>query len=348
MTLNTRIKVSVIIKALNEEHKIASTIESALRAISAVGGEVILADSLSTDRTIAIASQYPIKIVQLSNPGERCCGIGGQLGYQCVSGEYIWIVDGDMVLAQGFIEDALKYLDADPSLAGVGGRVVEKNLESLEFRARLSRAPENLRPGVVDRLDGGGVYKRSAIKSVGYFTNRNLHSYEEYELAARLRSGGWLLKRINVESVSHYGHKIEAYALLRRRCNSGYILGIGELLKSAIGQPHLTLVLHEVRELRLYTIVVLWWISLTFSLLGIASDVIGSQLAAALVLVSPFAVMAIKKKSISTAIYSVISWNFYTFGLILGLLKRQYAPATEVLSKPIQSIAESNVSSKSM
>ena len=42
-------RVSIIIKALNEEARIEETIASALRAVALVGGEVILADSCSTD-----------------------------------------------------------------------------------------------------------------------------------------------------------------------------------------------------------------------------------------------------------------------------------------------------------
>jgi glycosyltransferase involved in cell wall biosynthesis len=80
-------KVSIIIKALNEEQHIAAAIRSALHALEPFGGEVILADSASTDRTISIAEQYPITIVRLANPAERCCGIGPQLGYQFARGQ---------------------------------------------------------------------------------------------------------------------------------------------------------------------------------------------------------------------------------------------------------------------
>ena len=45
--------VSIIIKALNEERYIATAIESALIALAGLDGEVILADSGSSDRTIA-------------------------------------------------------------------------------------------------------------------------------------------------------------------------------------------------------------------------------------------------------------------------------------------------------
>ena len=72
--------VSIVIKALNEEKNICAAIESALAAVADVGGEVILADSCSTDRTVELASRYPIRVVQLANPSERCCGIGPQLG----------------------------------------------------------------------------------------------------------------------------------------------------------------------------------------------------------------------------------------------------------------------------
>ena len=64
-------KVSVIIKALNEEQRIAAAIQSALDAVAELGGEVILADSVSSDNTIAIASEFPITIVQLKNPQEK-------------------------------------------------------------------------------------------------------------------------------------------------------------------------------------------------------------------------------------------------------------------------------------
>ena len=55
--------VSIIIKALNEERRIALAIESALAALSGIDGEVILADGGSTDRTLEIAREYPIVIV---------------------------------------------------------------------------------------------------------------------------------------------------------------------------------------------------------------------------------------------------------------------------------------------
>lgn len=317
-----KIIVSIVIKAFNEEDKIAATIESALRAIAKVGGEVILADSHSTDRTVEIAARYPIKIARLNRAQDRCCGIGGQLGYQVSQGEYIWIVDGDMELAEGFVEKAIAVLESDPKIAGVAGLITEKNLESMEFRARLLRAPAHLRAGIVDRLDGGGVYRRAAIESIGYFTNKNLHSYEEFELAARLRANGWSLMRIADVAVSHFGHKTEAFSLLMRRWRSRYVLGIGELLRSAMGEDHFSLVLKELRDLQLYSAVIVWWISLIV-LLILELQLGNFGISLLLVVIMPFMLMMIKKRSVLLGVYSVVAWNFHAMGLVLGVLKKQ-------------------------
>ncbi|MEN3367082.1 MAG: hypothetical protein V7606_4356 [Burkholderiales bacterium] len=334
-----KIIVSVVIKALNEEKNIDRTVQSALQAIVGIGGEVILADSHSVDRTVEFASRYPIKIVRLNRPEERCCGIGAQLGYQFSQGRYLYVVDGDMEIAEGFLETAIQYLEKDKGLAAVGGRIVEKNLESWEFQARVLRTAGKLQSGIVDRLDGGGVYRRAAIESVGYLTNRNLHSYEEFELAARLRSHGWKLKRLPVPAAYHFGHKTEAFALLMRRWRGGYVLGLGELLRSSMWQPHFKLVVQEIKEYRLYSVVVLWWL-LLLSL--VASELSGSGRAAVPLMFAalPLIIMILKKRSMVKGIYAVTSWNFYAMGMLRGFFRRQCRPAEKIDAERVNSCSD--------
>src|SRR5262245_60437822 len=95
--------VSIIIKALNEEQHIGAAIESALTILESIDGEVILADSKSTDRTMEIARRYPIKIVQLNSSADRSWGAGAQLGFQYSSGRYLCLIDGDMRLHREFV-----------------------------------------------------------------------------------------------------------------------------------------------------------------------------------------------------------------------------------------------------
>lgn len=313
-------KVSIVIKALNEEKKIAQCIESALKAVQAVGGEVILADSLSTDGTVEIAQQYPVKIIQLLNECDRCCGIGPQLGYQIVKGEFVYILDGDMKMLEGFLPKAVEFLELNPKFAGVGGKVIEMNQHSLEFLSRVERDDCHMNEGEVDRLDMGGLYRKNAIEEVGYFSNPNLHSYEELDLAVRLRSKGWRLQRIDIDAVRHWGHDLGAYDLLLKRWRSGYIMGLGEVLRAAIGQPHFKLLWSSVREAKIYLAVIAWWALIIF-LIAYPQSIENKFFSLTVILILPFLLMTIRKKSLKKSLYAVVSWNFNALGMIKGFFQ---------------------------
>lgn len=324
-------RVSVIIKCLNEEKRIAATIESALKAVAAIGGEVVLADSCSTDRTVEIAQQYPIRVVQLAHPRERCCGIGPQLGYQHSRGEFVYILDGDMEMNSGFLEQAITFMNLHPDVAGVAGRMVEQNTHSLEYVGRSERAETHMQPGQVDRLDMGALYRRNAIEAVGYFSDRNLHSYEEFDLAVRLRALGWRLWRLPVDAANHYGHDAPPYQLLMRRWRNGYIWGLGELLRAASSGQQLRLVLKDVKELRLYLAILVWWAVLASVAFWPASVALRWIVFACLAL-APLILMTWRKRSVTKALYSVVSWCFYATGLIRGFSRSQRSPRETIAS----------------
>lgn len=327
--------VSVIIKALNEEARIAQAIESALHAVSGLAGEVVLADSLSSDRTVDIASAYPIRIVQLLDPDERSCGIGPQLGFQHAKGDYLYVMDGDMLLQPGFVQQALSFLAQHPEVAGAGGALAERNHANLEYRERSERMAQTEAhrvPGPVDRLDGGALYRRRAIAEVGYLSDRNLHSYEEFELAARLRARGWKLWRLPVDAVSHHGHTTHALRLMWRRWQTRYACGTGELLRAAIGRPWWRLVVRDLRELRLYAAVVAWWGALVAaSLLPLNAH--ERVVSIALLVLLPLAAMTVRKRSGLRAAYAVLSWNVQAAGLVRGLLRRRRPPGQPIASR---------------
>ena len=134
-----RTTVSIVIKALNEERHIATAIEGALAALDGSSGEVILADSASTDRTVKIAETYPITIVRMSRLEDRSCGAGAQLGYQYSRGEYVCLIDGDMRLYQDFLSSAIRFLEDNPGVAGVGGMIVELEKGNFEYVRRAAR-----------------------------------------------------------------------------------------------------------------------------------------------------------------------------------------------------------------
>lgn len=335
MSNDNRPLVSIVIKALNEEKHIAATIESALAAIDEVGGEVVLADSASTDRTVEIARRYPIKIVQMDNIGDRSCGAGAQLGFQHSRGRYVYLIDGDMALRRGFLRAAIRHIEADASLAGVGGIIIETETGNREFTQRVNRDEPDRRPGRVTRLDCGGLYRRSAIESVGYFTDRNLHGGEEGELGARLRAHGWTLDRIAVPAIDHRGHSGNAYRLLLRRITSRIAYGTGETVRAALGRRHFPLVFQNNGTLMLCFLVHAWWASMIASLLFMPSWPF-ALLAAAGLFAVPIMVMAVRWRSLSVGFYSVMAWNAYAVCFLPGFLRSRVAPDAWIASTVVK------------
>jgi glycosyltransferase involved in cell wall biosynthesis len=328
-------RVSIIIKSFNEERNIARTIESCLAALHDLEGEVILADSLSTDRTIEIASAYPITIVQIDDATTRGCGTAPQLGYQYSSGDFVFLIDGDMVLYRNFLLEALNCLKLDEGLAGVGGIVRDVNLDNLEFASRAARSARGPQLGYVDRLNGGGLYRRSAIESVGYLSDQNLHAFEEFELGARLRAQGWRLKRIDGVAVDHFGYDLGAYRLLWNRIRTGYAFGAGEVARATVGKPYFYETLQKIRTLWLSALVMAW-VLITLLAISIMQNAVQSVIAAIVLLLIPIAVMSAKRRSIELGTYAVVVWIVMMVCSIKGFLRRRRNPHIWISSNVLQ------------
>ena len=127
---------------------------------------------------------------------------------------------------------------------------------------------------------------------------------------------------MNIDAVLHHGHDAPPYQLLMRRWRSRYICGLGEVLRASLGKPHLKLVLIEVRELRLYAAVLIWWaVLLIVWLLPLAWT--ARVVVFAGIAVAPVLLMAWRKRSANKAVFSVVSWCVNAAGLVRGLLAPQ-------------------------
>ncbi|HLH97124.1 MAG TPA: glycosyltransferase [Xanthobacteraceae bacterium] len=330
-------KVSIIIKTLNEESNIRRAVESSLAAAKPYGGEVIVADSASRDRTVAIAAQFAVSIVRLEHPEERCCGIGPQLGYEHSSGQYIYILDGDMDLQLPFLNKAVEILDREPAVAGVGGYIHEMRTENLEVRARVRRIGRLRRKSKseVDCLNGGGLYRRSAIAEIGYLSDRNLHAFEEYDLGARLRVKGWRLVRLEDKAVDHYSYSIGTWRLLWHRMGSGRFLASGELLRAAMAGHYVGRALREVRILPIALGVWLYW-CVVISAYALTSR--ATVFLAALAI--PVLIMGLRARSLKQSLFSVLNWHMAAVGFLLGFCRPRRSPLSGVASRVLQTAGE--------
>lgn len=316
----TRPKVSILIKALNEERHIASCLNAALREAATVNGEVILVDSLSSDRTLDIAKQFQIRIVQFINAEDRGCSAAVQLGYQHAEGDFIYVLDADMELMPGFLETALAALTADPALAGVGGKLLDIGETMTAYDRRRSEAEKEVtQPVSVDELGGGGLYRRAAIESAGYLAHRGLPAFEEAELGMRLRSAGWRLLRLPAPAVRHHGHRETNRQMFSRLWRNRRAHATGMLLRSALGTPwwwracRKQWFLFATLALHLFTLVAASVLPLPG---GISVNLLICEIAAWAGLV---ATLALHKRSLRSALLSVVSWHYFLFAALASL-----------------------------
>jgi len=320
-----QIRVAVLIKALNEEQHIARCIESALASVADFRGEVVLADSGSIDSTIRIASAFPIRIVQLADLSERSCGIGAQLGYQFVEADYVYVLDGDMELIDGFLARSVETLERIPALAGVGGLVEELGGGNYEFEVRKGERDGRIM-GRQTSLDMGGLYRVEAIRKVGYLTNRNLHSCEEKELGQRLLQAGYALERIPEPAIRHHGETDDSLRLLGRRWKSHHIDGPGEWMRSAWKTTRFPSVAMRFKQL---WVVFLGWLALAASVAALPV----SWLPLGLTLLAHCGLLlrlTVKRRSIRQAAMGFVHLQFYTAGMVRGLFRRQSSPGEPI------------------
>ena len=102
--------LSVVIITLNEEANLPSTLKSVEGLVRDIGGEIIVVDSGSTDRTVEIAKSFGAKVFV-----EEWKGFAGQKNSAIdkASGDWVLLLDADEEVSGGLAEE-LRNLDLAP------------------------------------------------------------------------------------------------------------------------------------------------------------------------------------------------------------------------------------------
>lgn len=330
--------ISIVIKALNEEAKIGRCLESVMAALAELPNpsEIVLADSVSTDRTVEIAQRYPVTIVQFRYAKERGCGAAVQLGYQHSRGDFIMLLDGDMEILPGFLPFAMQKLAVDPGLAGVAGLVEDTSIRNAFDRRRVATGAISKPAQAPGWLSGGGLYRRRAIlEAGGYAADRNLRAWEEAELGMRLAAAGWSLERVDARSTRHTGHTASTVELLRSGWKSRRAMANGVLIKQAVGKPWMfqafMLLLHPM------LVILMWCGALIVVGLGVATG--GWHWAASygLIVLCLVVLFAVHKRSLTQALVSFALWHYMAAALLFGLGQPVTNPRSRIESVELAS-----------
>lgn len=326
--MTRRRHLSIIVKALNEATKIGACLASCARESAHLDAEIIVIDSLSTDATVDVATRFGVTVVQFERAEDCGPGAAVELGFRYSTGEYIYVIDGDMEIEAGFLRTALAWLGTHSEYAGVAGRVTDVAVSNSEDHRRASRpAPPADRD--VDRLAGGGLYRRADIEAVGYLAHPGLPAHEEAELGFRLARHGRRLRRLAVPGVLHKGHEVGSLELTWRRLRSGRFWTSGKFLRVAAASGTFMLALREFSHS--LAALAFWAAILAATALGLPG-VSASLLAVAFFIVI---YLVIRKRRVDAALMSIVYWHLSALGLLVGWLQGVQSPLASIQARVI-------------
>jgi glycosyltransferase involved in cell wall biosynthesis len=170
---------SVIVRARDEEARIEAALRS-LRSQSIVP-QIIVVDSGSTDRTVAIAARYADELVRIE-PAEFSFGAALNLGASLADAPVHFALSAHCVAAQpDWIERSLAHYDR-PDVAGTGGWEIAGPVFVQDHAHALTH------PYV--GFSNHASSWRAAVWETHRFDER-LPTYEDKEWALRVLADGW-------------------------------------------------------------------------------------------------------------------------------------------------------------
>lgn len=219
-------RTGVVIIGRNEGERLISCLKSVDTGVAAV----VYVDSGSTDGSADNARLVGAHVVELDMSVPFSAARARHAGVEALhsiapSCDFVFFVDGDCEVCEGWALAGLAELVKRDELAAVSGRIIEKHPEASIYN-RLMQLEWDRPAGDVDACPGISMMRLEAYHDAGGFDPRVIAG-EEPELCLRMRRRGWRIARINCDMVLHDA-AIERFQQWWKRCErGGYAASLG-------------------------------------------------------------------------------------------------------------------------
>lgn len=186
MSPKTKNLVSVIITTKNEEQSIARVLKS-IKNQSYKKIEIIVVDNFSTDSTKTISKKFTKNVFSFGP--ERSAQ--RNFGVKKARGEFVLIIDADMVLTKKVIENCVKKM-ADKK--GLGGLVIPEKSFGKGFWAKCKAFERQFYLGD-ENIEAARFFKKKIFKKFGGYDTK-ITGPEDWDLPLRMKKSGVLIGRI--------------------------------------------------------------------------------------------------------------------------------------------------------
>ena len=185
--------ISIIIRTYNEEKLISRCLTAIYNQKVEYPIEVIIVDSGSNDKTLELASKFPVKTISVEQ-GRFSYGRSLNLGCKEAKGKYIVLLSAHAIPQNStWIETLIKNFD-NPKKAGVFSKQTPlENCNPLSKRQILAHWNDN-RKDLITRF-GFPVSGAVILKDVWQKTkfNEGLIASEDYDWAIRIKAQGYII-----------------------------------------------------------------------------------------------------------------------------------------------------------
>ncbi len=225
-------KLSIIVTSYKNPELLKVCLNSIKKNLILTDFEIIVVDSATEERSELMMKEYfpEIKFI----PSEKNIGFGRLVkkGYNTSQGEFILILNGDIIVKDKAIERLLNYIENNPKVGIVGPKLLNFNttlqysclrfptpltiIYRRTFLGRLWFAKKNLDSFLmkefnhqeekeVDWLMGSALMtSRKAIKKVGLMNEKFKMYFEDTDWCRRFWDNGWKIIYLPTSEMYHY------------------------------------------------------------------------------------------------------------------------------------------------
>ncbi|MFQ5751121.1 MAG: glycosyltransferase [bacterium] len=210
--MNSVNKVSIIIPGLNEENNIAECLSSLLRLdYPKKEMEIIVVDNGSSDRTLIIAQEYNVEVLQ-----HREKSVAGlrNLGAKHATGAILAFIDADCYVAEDWLKKAQKYFDDNQVVAWGAPPVPPAESTWVQKTWYLVRQKARGRQKV-EWLESMNFFirKKDFWRAGGF--NEKLQTCEDVDLSYRLLKQGNIVSDKSIV-VTHAGEASTVFKFMKK------------------------------------------------------------------------------------------------------------------------------------
>jgi len=215
-------KISIVIPTYTSSGKF---IDACLNAISKQNYpqdkiEVIVADNLSTDNTVLVAKQYGAKVILVQGKPSQAARQRNE-GMLTATGEYVYILDHDMVMTPGLLFSLAKRIEATKGEIDAW-YIPEKIVGNNKFWSEMRTFERSFYNSTV--VDAVRVIKKEVFANGLKYDPELSAGPADWDFDAALKKGAYRLALLEgLEHVKHYEHFLSLGKYLSKK--SGYSVG---------------------------------------------------------------------------------------------------------------------------